>query len=62
MDEQNVRTRSSQPDTSTDASDVQNRFGNRWPFPINGELKVWTPKQRKAYKDQQIQDAPEALL
>ena len=62
MDQQNLRSRSRQSDTSDDASDVQKRFGDRWPFPINGELKPWTAKQRKAYKDQQIQDAKEALL
>ncbi len=62
MDQQNVRTRSSKQDTGPDAGNVQSRFGDRWPFPINGQVKVWTAKQRKAYKDRQIQDAEEALL
>lgn len=62
MDQQNVRSRSRQPDTSTDVADVQNRFGNRWPFPINGEVKVWTAKERKADKAKEIQNVPEALL
>jgi len=33
-----------------------------WPFPPVGGPKPWTAKQRKQYKDKQIQDAPEALL
>ena len=62
MDQQNVRSRSCEPDTGNDAGDVQERFGDRWPFPINGEVKVWTAKERKAYKAKEIQNAPEALL
>ena len=62
MDQQDLRSRSRQPDTSNDAGDVQERFGDRWPFPINGEVKVWTTKQRKAYKNQQLAEAEEALL
>ena len=62
MDQQNIRSRSRQPDTSNDAGNVQSRFGDRWPFPINGQVKVWTAKQRKAYKNQQLAQAEEALL
>ena len=62
MDQQNIRSRSRQPDTSNDAANVQSRFGDRWPFPINGQVKVWTAKERKAYKAKEIQNAPEALL
>lgn len=60
MDQQNVRSRSRQPDTGNHAADVQSRFGDRWPFPINGQVKVWTAKQRKAYKAKEIQNAEEA--
>lgn len=62
MDQQNVRSRSGQPDTSNNAGDVQKRFGDRWPFPINGQVKVWTAKQRKTYKAKQLSEAEEALL
>lgn len=62
MDNQNVRSRSRKPDTSNDVGNAQSRFGSNWPFPINGQLKVWTAKQRKAYKNSQIADAEEALL
>ena len=62
MDQQDLRSRSRQPDTSNNASDVQERFGDRWPFPINGELKPWTAKQRKTYKSKQLSEAEEALL
>lgn len=61
MDQQNLRSRSSKPDTGNDAGDVQDRFGPNWPFPINGQLKVWNAKQRKAYKNSQLADAEEAL-
>lgn len=62
MDNQNVRSRSRKPDTSNDARDAQDRFGDRWPFPINGEVKVWSAKQRKAYKNKQLNEAEKALL
>jgi len=62
MVKQSLRTRSGQQDSSTHAGDAQSRFGTRWPFPINGELKVWTAKQRKQYKAKQINEAPEAPL
>ena len=62
MDNKDLRSRSSEPDTSNDVANVQERFGDRWPFPINGELKPWTAKQRKFYKAKEIQDAEEALL
>ena len=62
MDNKDVWSRSCEPDTGNDAGDVQERFGDRWPFPINGEVKVWTAKQRKAYKNQQLAQAEEALL
>lgn len=45
---------------SKQEKDVQSRFGDRWPFPINGQVKVWTAKQRKAYKAKEIQNAEEA--
>ena len=62
MDNKDLRSRSSEPDTNNDIAKVQERFGDRWPFPINGELKPWTFKQRKFYKAKEIQDAEEALL
>lgn len=62
MDNQNLRTRSSKPHTSHDAGDAQRQYGVNWPFPPVGGPKPWTAKQRKQYKDKQIQDAPEALL
>lgn len=62
MDQQNLRTRSGKPDTGHDAGDVPSRFGSNWPFPINGQLKVWNAKQRKAYKNSQLAEAEEALL
>ena len=62
MDNIEIRSRSRQPDTGVHVGDVQSRFGDRWPFPINGEVRVWTAKQRKAYKNQQLAEAEEALL
>lgn len=62
MDNKDLRSRSSEPDTSNHVADVQKRFGDRWPFPINGQVKVWTAKQRKFYKAKEIQDAEDALL
>ncbi len=62
MDQQNLRSRSRKPDTGNDAGDAQSRFGDRWPFPINGELKPWTAKQCREYKAKQLADAEEALL
>ena len=62
MDNIKIRTRSSESDTSTHDGDAQSRFGDRWPFPINGQVKVWTAKQRKQYKAQQLSEAEEALI
>ena len=62
MDNIEIRTRSGQPDTGHDDGNVQDQFGDRWPFPINGELKVWTAKQRKLAKAKEISDWEDALL
>ena len=60
MDTQDIRARSSGTHTNHDDGNAPRQYGVNWPFPINGELKVWTAKQRKQYKAKQLADAPEA--
>ena len=60
MDNQDVRTRSSQPHSSNDAGDAQRRYGVNWPFPPVGGPKPLTAKQRKMLKAKDIEDAEEA--
>jgi hypothetical protein len=62
MDNENVRSRSSQSHTSNDASDAQRVYGINWPFPGLCGPTPMTAKQIKADKAKQLSEYEEALL